>query len=77
MLHDDWLDIPCIVILHPFAPSLERLVTKIPEGIFLQLYFYAHFTRAKKSESSCYLSKVLALGHKLILGKPSNYALSW
>ena len=25
-----------------------------------------------KSESSCYLSKVLALGQKLVLGKPSN-----
>jgi hypothetical protein len=69
MLHDDWLDIPCIVILRPFAPSLEWLVTKIPEGIFLQLYFYAHFIRAK-CESSCYLSIVLALEHKLVLRKP-------
>ena len=50
-------------------------MTKIPEGIFLQLCFYAHFTRAgiiEKSESSSYLPKVLALGQKLILGKPSN-----
>ena len=27
----------------------------------------------RKSESSCYLLKVLALGQKLVLGKPSNY----
>jgi hypothetical protein len=29
-----------------FASNLEWLVTKIPEEIFSQLYFYAHFTRA-------------------------------
>jgi hypothetical protein len=34
---------------HPsffFASNLEWLVTKIPEGVFSQLYSYAHFTRA-------------------------------
>jgi hypothetical protein len=31
-----------------FASNLEWLVTKIPKGIFSQLYFYAHFTRAKR-----------------------------
>ena len=47
-----------------FALNPEWLVTKIPKGIFLQLYFYAHFTRAskQKGESSCYLLKVLVLG---------------
>jgi hypothetical protein len=27
-----------------FASNLEWLVTKIPKGMFSQLYFYAHFT---------------------------------
>ena len=47
-----------------FALDLECLVKKILEGIFSQLYFYAHFTRAsqQKGESSCYLLKVLVLG---------------
>jgi hypothetical protein len=48
MLYHDWLDIPYIIILRPFAPSLEWLVTKIPKGIVSQLYFYAHFSRAKR-----------------------------
>ena len=62
-----------------FASNLEWLVTKIPEGIFLQIYFYAHFTKAsqQKGESSCYLPKVLVLGQKLVLGKPSNYVSNW
>jgi hypothetical protein len=47
MLHGDWLDIPCVCYsLDLFAPDLERLVTRVPEGIFLQLYLYARFTRA-------------------------------
>ena len=46
MLHDDWLDIPCVTILHSFCFKPGWLVTKILEGIFSQLYFYAHFTRA-------------------------------
>jgi hypothetical protein len=29
-----------------FTSDLEWLVTKIPKGIFSQLCFYAHFTRA-------------------------------
>jgi len=35
MLHNDWLDIPCIC--HSFiliALKLEGLVTRIPKGIF-------------------------------------------
>jgi hypothetical protein len=31
-----------------FASNIEWLVTKIPKEIFLQLYFYAHFTRVKR-----------------------------
>jgi len=38
MLHIDRLDIPCIChSFDLFAPNLERLVTRIPEGIFSQL----------------------------------------
>jgi hypothetical protein len=38
MLHNDWLDIPYIShSFDLFAPNLERLVTRIPEGIFSQL----------------------------------------
>ena len=29
-----------------FTSNLEWLVAKIPEGIFSQSYFYAHFTKA-------------------------------
>ena len=46
MLYDDWLDIPGVVILILFASNLEWLVTKIPKGIFSQLYFYSHLIRA-------------------------------
>ena len=53
-----------------FASNLKWLVAKIPEGIFSQLYFYAHFTRAskQKGESSCYLPKVLVLDKSSSLG---------
>jgi hypothetical protein len=38
---------PCVCYSFDlFAPDLERLVTRVPEGIFLQLYLYARFTRA-------------------------------
>ena len=47
MLYDDWLDIPCACHSSDLlAPILERLVTRIPEGIFfLQLSLYAQYTR--------------------------------
>ena len=65
MLHDKWLDIPCIIILHSFSLNLEWLVTKIAEGIFSQLYLYSYFTRALQQkvkarvppESSCFRTK--------------------
>jgi hypothetical protein len=59
-----------------FTSNLEWLVTKIPKEIFLQLYFYAHFTKdittkrwklTLSPESACFRQK-------LILGKPSNCA---
>ena len=47
MLHDNWLDIPYVVIpRYFFASNLKWLVTKIPEGIIPQLYLYAHLTKA-------------------------------
>ena len=41
MLYDDWLDIPCACHSSDLlAPILERLVTRIPEGIFFYNYPY-------------------------------------
>ena len=76
MLHDDWLDIPCVIILYSFCFKPGMVSEKIPKGIFSQLYFYSHFTRAlqQKVKSLCCFLKVLVLGQKLILGKPSNRA---
>jgi hypothetical protein len=62
-----------LVLLHSFASTLEWLVTEIPKGIFCN-HISMLTSQGQKGESSCYLSKVLALGHKLVLGKPSNYA---
>jgi hypothetical protein len=50
VLHDNWLDVSYVVILHSFSSNLEWLVTKIPEGIFSQLYFYAHFIRISQQK---------------------------
>jgi hypothetical protein len=39
MLHDDWLDIPCIAILYLVGLSLKWLATKIPKGnIFATIF---------------------------------------
>jgi hypothetical protein len=67
ILHNNWLDIPGVVIIHPFCSKPGMVSEKIPEGIFLQLYFYTHFKKGKRRKTS------LALGQKLVLGKPSNY----
>jgi hypothetical protein len=38
---------PCVCYSFDlFAPDLEKLVTRVSEGIFLQLYLYACFIRA-------------------------------
>ena len=57
-----------------FASNLEWLVTKRPEGIFFTIMFLCSLHKGiiAKGESPRYLPKVLALGQKLILGKPSN-----
>jgi hypothetical protein len=62
-------DIPYVVILRSFCSNLEWLVTKIPKGIFSQLYFYAHFTRVLQQKvkahaifrSACFRTKSLSL----------------
>ena len=79
MLHDSWLDIPCVVILHSFCFKPGMVSDKnIRRNIFtITLICSFHKGITAKGESSCYLLKVLVLGQKLILGKPSNCALSW
>ena len=47
-------------------------------NIFTIIFLFSfHKGIIAKGESSCYLLKVLVLGQKLILGKPSNCASSW
>ena len=74
MLHDDWLDIPGVVILHSFCFKPKMVSDKnIRRNIFTIIFlclFHKYITA--KGENSSYLPKVLALGQKLILGKPSN-----
>ena len=62
-----------------FASNLKWLVTKILEGIFSQFISLCslHKGIVAKDENLCYLSKVLVLVQKLVLGKPLNCALSW
>ena len=60
-----------------FASNLDWLVTKIPEGIFSQLYFYAHFTNASQQKVKAYvISRKCLFWDKLVLGKPSNFIFS-
>ena len=40
-----------------FALVLKRLVTRIPEGIFSQLYLYAHYTRMLLQEVLAHVLK--------------------
>ena len=79
MLHDDWLDIPCVVILHSFCFKPAMVSDKNTQRNILTIIFLCPFHKGitTKGENSCYLPKVLALGQKLILGKPSNCASNW
>ena len=76
MLHDNWLDIPCVVILHSFCFKPGMVSDKnIRRNIFTVIFLYSfHKGITAKYEGSCYLPKVLVLGQKLVLGKPSNCA---
>ena len=75
MLHDNWLDIPCVIILHSFRFKPKMVSDKntrrnIFTTIFLCLF---HKGIIAEGENSYYLPKVLILGQELVLGKPSNY----
>ena len=58
------------------ASNLKWLVTKYTRrNIFIIIFLLSfHKGITAKGESSCCLPKVLVLGQKLILGKPSNHA---
>ena len=74
MLHDNWLDIPCINILHSFCFKPRMVSDKNTQRNIFTIIFLCLFHKGitTKGESSCCLPKVLVLGQKLILGKPSN-----
>ena len=69
MLYDDWLDIPCASHSSDLlAPILERLVTRIPEGIS------THKVMLQIIKSSCYdLISACFRTLRLSLGKPLIY----
>ena len=74
MLHDNWLDIPCVVIPYSFC-FRPRMVSgkNTRRNIFIIIFLCSlHKGITAKGESSWYLLKVLVLGQKLVLGKPSN-----
>ena len=79
MLHDNWLDIPCVVILHSFCFKPRMVSDKNKRRNIFTIIFLCLFHKGiiAKGESSCYFPKVLVLRQQLVLGKPSNCALSW
>ena len=79
MLDDNWLDIPCVVILHSFCFKPKMVSDKnIRRNIFTIIFLCLfHKGITAKGESSCGLPKVLVLGQKFVLGKPSNSVLNW
>ena len=76
MLHDKWLDIPCVIILHSFCFKPGMVSDKNTQRNISTIIFVFSFHKGitAKGESSCSLSKVLVLGQKLILGKPLSRA---
>ena len=74
VLHDNWLDIPWVIIVHSFCFKPEMVSDRnIQRNIFATMFqrlFHKGITA--EGENSYYLPKVLALGQKLVLGKPSN-----
>ena len=79
MLHDNGLDIPCVVILHSFYFRPRMLSGKNSQRNIFTIIFLCSFHKGiiAKDENSCCLPKVLVLGQKFILGKPSNCVSSW
>ena len=79
MLHGVWLDIPWVIIVHPFC-FRPRMVSdnNTQRNIFTIISLCSfHMGITTKGESSCCIPKMLVLGQKLILGKPSNYSNWW
>ena len=64
MLLDDWLDIPCVIILHSFCFKPRMVSDKnIRMNIFIIIFLCSfHKGITTKGESSCYHPKVLVLG---------------
>ena len=64
VLHDKWLDIPWVIILHSFCFKPRMVSDKNTwRNIFTIMFLWSlHKGIIAKSESSCYLPKVLALG---------------
>ena len=79
MLHDNWLDIPWVIILHSFCFKPEMVSDKNARRNFFTTMFLCLFHKGitTEGENSYYLSKVLVFKQKLVLGKPSNCVSSW
>ena len=75
MLHNGWLDIPSVVIIHSFCFKPRMVSDKnIQRNIFIIIFLgLFHKGITTDGENSYYLPNVLVLGQELILGKPSNY----
>ena len=74
MLHDNWFDIPCVVILHSFCFKPRMVSDKNTRRNIFTIIFLCSLHKGiiAKDGNSYYLPKVLVLGQKLVLGKPSN-----
>ena len=61
MLHDDWLDIPSVFILHSFCFKPKMVSDKnTRRNIFIIIFLFSfHKDIIANGESSCYLPKVL------------------
>ena len=70
MLHDDWLDIPWVIIVHSFCFKPKMVSDRNTRGNMFRIIFLCslHKGITEKSKSSCYLSKVLVLGQSSSLG---------
>ena len=79
MLHDDWLDISGVVIPHSFCFKPGMVSDKNTRRNIFTIMFLCSFHKGitAEGENSYYLPKVLVLGQKLVLGKPSNYVSNW
>ena len=66
MLHDDWLDIPWVVILHSFCFKPKMVSDKNTRRNILIIMFLCSLHKGiiAKGESSGYLLKMLILGQK-------------